>query len=94
MKYLVTLIVGAVLDYFKNNPEFREELLDSLSEKLTAKFPDFSKIPGEIIDGIGERFDVVTERLVPDVNSLASKIAEKIPGLEGVTSLLARFGIR
>lgn len=93
-KYIAGLFVGAVLDYFKNNPEFRDELIDSFVGKLTVKFPDFSNTPKEVVQEVGEFINTVTERLVPDVNSFAAEVAKRIPGLDGITSLLSRFGIR
>lgn len=93
-KYIAGLLVGAVLDYFKNNPEFRDELIEKFAEAITGKFPDFSNTPKEVVEEVGQFINTITERLVPDVNSFANEVAKRIPGLEGVTSLLARFGIR
>lgn len=93
-KYIAGLLVSAVLDYFRKNPEFRDELIEKFAGAITAKFPDFSNTPKEVVQEVGEFINTVTERLVPDVNSFASEVAKRIPGLDGVTALLARFGIR
>ncbi|MCG7607069.1 hypothetical protein [Mycobacterium sp. CnD-18-1] len=87
---LVRLFIKELIDYLLKHPE----VLDSFADKLTEKLPDFSNVPKEVVSEVGEFVNTVTERLVPDVNSLASEVAKRIPGLDGVTSLLARFGIK
>lgn len=93
-KYLAGLIIGAIFDYLKKNPEFVDQILDSLAGKLTDKLPDFSNVPKEVVEEVGGFVNTITERLVPDVNSFANEVAKRIPGLDGVTNLLARFGIK
>lgn len=63
---LIPLLIEAIFDYLKKNPQIVDRQVDRVTEKVTAKLPDLSKLDDRILE------------LFPDLSKLPAQVVAEV----------------